>query len=272
MPTRAATAVACADACRIVKNEPVTLTDERRLVTVLFADVVGFTGRAERSDPEAVREFQQRYFAAVAAQVERFGGTIEKYIGDAAMAIFGAPVAHDDDAERALRAALHIRTAVAELDPELEVRIGVNTGEVVGGMGSGPQAGDYTVSGDAVNVAARLQQTAQPNEVLVGATTRNLSAEAFTFDAVPVPAINEDLPVTWTAATGCGITAILAVAASRPVAKALGSSSGTIQILGRGIPDAIAISSTTLTNCFCSGVAGSISSQAPMDQRIFSAP
>ncbi|HEX5396204.1 MAG TPA: BREX system ATP-binding domain-containing protein, partial [Candidatus Limnocylindria bacterium] len=158
-----------------------TLSDERRLVTILFADVVGFTGRAERSDPETVREFQQRYFAAVATEVERFGGTIEKYIGDAAMAIFGAPVAHDDDAERALRAALHIRTAVSELDPELEVRIGINTGEVVGGLGFGPQAGDYTVSGDAVNVAARLQQTAQPNEILVGATTRSLSAEAFAF-------------------------------------------------------------------------------------------
>ena len=165
----------------IVKNEPVTLTDERRLVTVLFADLVGFTGRAEQSDPEVVRELQQRYFAATTAEIERFGGRVEKYIGDAVMAIFGAPLAHDDDAERALRAALRMRSAVAGLDPDLEVRIGVNTGEVVGGMGSGPQAGDYTVSGDAVNVAARLQQTAQPNEILVGATTRSLSAEAFAF-------------------------------------------------------------------------------------------
>ena len=105
----------------------------------------------------------------------RFGGTLEKYIGDAAMAIFGAPQAHDDDAERALRSALEIRKALSELDGALEVRIGVNTGEVVGGT-AGPQEGDYTVSGDAVNVAARLQQTAAPGEILVGGMTRRLSS------------------------------------------------------------------------------------------------
>ena len=162
-------------------NGRMTLTDERRLVTVLFADLVGFTGRAESSDPEVVRELQRAYFAAVSAEVARYGGTVEKYIGDAVMAIFGAPQAHDDDAERALRAALRIREAVGGLDSDLQVRIGVNTGEVVGGMGSGPQSGDYTVSGDAVNVAARLQQTAEPNEILVGGTARRLSAEAFAF-------------------------------------------------------------------------------------------
>jgi class 3 adenylate cyclase len=158
----------------------VTFTDERRLVTVLFADLVGFTGLAEESDPEAVRELQRAYFAAVAAEVERYGGSVEKYIGDAAMALFGAPQAHDDDAERALHAALNIREAVARLEDGLEVRIGVNTGEVVGGA-AGPQHGEYTVTGDAVNVAARLQQTAAPNEILVGGTTRRLSAEAFAF-------------------------------------------------------------------------------------------
>jgi class 3 adenylate cyclase/tetratricopeptide (TPR) repeat protein len=158
----------------------VTITDERRLVTVLFADLVGFTGRAEQSDPEAVREFQRTYFAAIAAEVERFGGGVEKFIGDAAMALFGAPTAHDDDAERALRTALSIREAVGRLEGGLEVRIGVNTGEVVGGT-AGPQAGDYTVSGDAVNVAARLQQAAAPNEILVGGMTRRLSAGAFAF-------------------------------------------------------------------------------------------
>jgi adenylate cyclase len=148
---------------------------------VLFADLVGFTGRAEQDDPEAVRDFQRRYFTAVAAEVERFGGRVEKYIGDAAMAMFGAPVAHDDDAERALRTALSIRDAIGAFDGGLEVRIGVNTGEVVGGLGAGPQAAEYTVSGDAVNVAARLQQAAAPNEILVGGTTRALSADAFAF-------------------------------------------------------------------------------------------
>ncbi|HET7636855.1 MAG TPA: BREX system ATP-binding domain-containing protein, partial [Candidatus Limnocylindria bacterium] len=158
-----------------------TITDERRLVTVLFADLVGFTGHAENADPEQVRDFQRAYFGAVTREVERFGGTLEKYIGDAAMAIFGAPTAHDDDAERALRSALAIREAVGKLDGGgHQVRIGVNTGEVVGGLG-GPNANDYTVSGDAVNVAARLQQTAQPDEILVGGMTRRLSADAFAF-------------------------------------------------------------------------------------------
>ena len=160
-----------------------TVSDERRLVTVLFADLVGFTGRSETSDPEQVRELQRAYFGAVAAEVERYGGGVEKYIGDAVMALFGAPRAHDDDAERALRAALAIREAVRGVDEGLEVRIGVNTGEVVGGPGGpgGPQQGDYTVSGDAVNVAARLQQNARPNEILAGELTRRLAYEAFDF-------------------------------------------------------------------------------------------
>jgi adenylate cyclase len=158
----------------------VTITDERRLVTVLFADLVGFTGRSEAIDPEEVRELQRGYFSTVTAEVERFGGTVEKYVGDAVMALFGAPQAHDDDAERALHAALAIREGVATLEGGLEVRIGVNTGEVVGGLG-GPQMGDYTVSGDAVNVAARLQQTAGPNQILCGPMTRRLAYEAFAF-------------------------------------------------------------------------------------------
>jgi adenylate cyclase len=158
-----------------------TFADERRLVTILFADMVGFTGRSESSDPEAVREIQRVYFAAVSAEIERFGGTVEKYIGDAVMATFGAPQAHDDDAERALRAALGIRDAVGRLVARLEVRIGINSGEVVGGGGSGPHAGEYTVTGDAVNVAARLQQAAAPDQIVVGAVTRRLAAEAFEF-------------------------------------------------------------------------------------------
>jgi adenylate cyclase len=170
-------------------NGGMPLADERRLVTVLFADLVGFTGRAERTDPEAVRETQRAYFAAVSREVERYGGSVEKYIGDAVMAIFGAPQAHDDDAERALRAALRVRQVVGELAPDLQVRIGVNTGEVVGGPGTGPHADEYTVSGDAVNVAARLQQLAQPNEIYVGSTTRRLSADAFTFAPLPEQAL-----------------------------------------------------------------------------------
>lgn len=161
------------------------LEEERRLVTVLFADLVGFTGRAEASDPELVREIQRAYFAAVSAEVERYGGSVEKYIGDAVMAIFGVPKAHDDDAERALKTALRIREAVGRLDYELELRIGVNTGEVVGGAGSGAGASEYTVTGDAVNLAARLQQAAGPSEILLGAATRRLVGEAFELDPLP---------------------------------------------------------------------------------------
>jgi adenylate cyclase len=167
------------------QNATVTISDERRLVTVLFADLVGFTSRSDASDPEEVRELQRAYFEAVAAEVQRYGGSVEKYIGDAVMALYGAPQAHDDDAERALHAALGIREAVARLGSGLEVRIGVNTGEVVGGAGPGPQAHEYTVTGDAVNVAARLQQAAEPGQIFVGPTTRRLSAEAFDFAPLP---------------------------------------------------------------------------------------
>ena len=98
-------------------------------MTVLFADLVGFTGRADASDPELVREMQRTYFGAASEQVERYGGVVEKYIGDAVMAIFGVPQAHDDDAERALHAALGIREAIDGLAWDLEIRIGVNSGE-----------------------------------------------------------------------------------------------------------------------------------------------
>src|SRR5262245_15254463 len=163
------------------ENARVTISEERRLVTVLFVDMVGFTSRTESSDPEDVREIQRAYFETVAAEIERYAGTIEKYIGDAVMAIFGAPRAHDDDPERALRAALGIRDACQQGKLGIEIRIGVNTGEVVGGGAPGAHSAEYTVTGDAVNVAARLQQAAEPGEIVVGAATRRLTAETFDF-------------------------------------------------------------------------------------------
>ena len=150
-------------------------------MTVLFADLVGFTGRADASDPELVREMQRAYFSAVSEQVERYGGVVEKYIGDAVMAIFGVPQAHDDDAERALHAAGGIREAIDGLGWELEIRIGVNSGEVVGGAGAGRHGDEYTVTGDAVNIAARLEQAADPGEIFVGAVTRRLAFDGFEF-------------------------------------------------------------------------------------------
>ena len=121
----------------------------------------------------------------MAAEIERYGGTVEKYIGDAVMAIFGAPRAHGDDPERALRAALGIRDAIQQRPGDLEIRIGVDTGEVVGGAAPGAHAAEYTVTGDAVNVAARLQQAAEPGEIVVGASTRRSAAEAFDFAPMP---------------------------------------------------------------------------------------
>ena len=131
-------------------------------MTCLFCDLVGFTARAERMDPEDVRRLLQPYHASVRAELERFGGTVEKFIGDAVMAVFGAPVAHEDDPERAVRAALSIRELLAE-EGELEVRIGITTGEALVALGARPDAGEGMAAGDVVNTAARLQAAA-PDE------------------------------------------------------------------------------------------------------------
>ncbi len=142
----------------------------RKTVTVVFCDLVGSTALGERSDPEVLRELMARYHAELRAILERHGGTVEKFVGDAAMAVFGIPQVHEDDALRAVRAAVEMRDAVAPLG--LEVRIGVNTGEVVAG------SGETLVTGDAVNVAARLEQAAGSGEVLIGEATEPLVREA----------------------------------------------------------------------------------------------
>src|SRR5437588_12783814 len=131
--------------------------EERKVVTILFTDLVGSTARAEGLDPEDVRATLSAYYAQLRAELERDGGTVEKFIGDAVMAVFGAPVAHEDDAERAVRAALAIRDAMAEDQRGLEVRIGVNTGEALVTLGARPREGEGMVAGDVVNTAARIQ-------------------------------------------------------------------------------------------------------------------
>src|SRR4029079_16118547 len=139
--------------------------DERRVVTVLFADVAGSTALAERLDPEELRVIQGELFELVNAEVERFGGDSEKFVGDAVLAVFGVPLAHDDDAERAVRAALAVRDGFPDFARDVHerhgvdvgLRIGVNTGEVVAGRDAVAR-GELMVSGDMVNVAARLQQ------------------------------------------------------------------------------------------------------------------
>jgi class 3 adenylate cyclase/tetratricopeptide (TPR) repeat protein len=145
--------------------------EERKVVTVLFADLVGFTSRAEQMDPEDVRALLAPYHQRLRSELERFGGTVEKFIGDAVVALFGAPVAHEDDPERAVRAALAIRDWVREDEPELQLRIAVNTGEALIALGARPEAGEGMASGDVVNTTARLQSAAPVNGVLVGETT-----------------------------------------------------------------------------------------------------
>ena len=157
---------------------------QRKVVTVLFCDLVGSTALGEATDPEALRARMQRYFADVQAVVERHGGVVEKFVGDAVMAVFGIPAAHEDDALRALRAAWEMREPIATHG--LDARIGVNTGEVVVGEGQTPE-GQTLVTGDPVNVAARLEQAAASGEILIGPQTRLLTRDAI--DAEPVDAL-----------------------------------------------------------------------------------
>jgi predicted ATPase/class 3 adenylate cyclase len=164
--------------------------EERKVVTVLFTDLVGFTSRAEQLDPEDVRAMLSPYYARLRSELERRGGTVEKFIGDAVMALFGAPVAHEDDPERAVRAALAIRDAIGELnesDPklELQVRIAVNTGEALISLGAQPSEGEGMASGDVVNTTARLQAAAPVNGILVGETTYRATERTIEYREAP---------------------------------------------------------------------------------------
>jgi class 3 adenylate cyclase len=148
----------------------------RKMVTVVFCDVTGSTALGERLDPETLRQVMRRYFDAIGTVIDRHGGTVEKFVGDAVMAVFGVPRVHEDDALRAVRAAAEIRGSLpavaSELGVELVFRTGVNTGEVVVGEGQ------TLATGDAVNVAARLEQAAAPGEILIGGQTLGLVRDA----------------------------------------------------------------------------------------------
>jgi class 3 adenylate cyclase/tetratricopeptide (TPR) repeat protein len=167
---------------------------ERKVVTVVFCDLVGFTARAESMDPEDVEALLRPYHERVRAELERHGGTVEKFIGDAVMALFGAPTAHEDDPERAVRAALAIREFA--VDEELELRVGVTTGEALVRLDALPEAGEGMASGDVVNTAARLQSAAPVNEILVdGSTYRATRAAVDYAEATPVEAKGKAEPV-----------------------------------------------------------------------------
>jgi class 3 adenylate cyclase/tetratricopeptide (TPR) repeat protein len=180
------------------------LIEERRHVTIVFADVSGSVAMASGQDPEETREVLRSCLIALARRVQRFGGTVDKYIGDAVMAVFGAPTSHEDDTDRALRAALAMRDAINELNVDLQrqhgltltIRIGVNAGDVVAGVIAGDVQAAYTVVGDTVNVAQRLQVAAHPGDILVGASAKS-AAPSFDFAAVPpVTVKGKDQPLT----------------------------------------------------------------------------
>ena len=176
------------NACGTPLEKPAA-REERKIVTVLFVDLVGFTARAEQLDPEDVRAILNPYYTRLRSEIEVFGGTVEKFIGDAVMAVFGAPVAHGDDPERAVRAALAVREAVTQMneaEPELDlqVRLAVNTGEAIVALGANPDLGEGLVAGDVVNTASRLQTAAPTNGILVGQATHRATRGSFEYAEV----------------------------------------------------------------------------------------
>ena len=170
--------------------------EERKVVTVLFCDLVGSTARAEGADPEDVRALLSAYHERVRSELERFGGTVEKFIGDAVMALFGAPTTHEDDPERAARAALAI-CEWAQEESDLQVRIGITTGEALVSLSANPRAGEGMASGDVVNTAARLQIAAPVNGIVVDETTYRASRGTIDYrEAAPVEARGKAEAVT----------------------------------------------------------------------------
>ncbi len=166
-----------------------TTTEERRLITVLFADIVGYTGLVEYLDPERAKRLLDDAFERLIADVIEFGGTIDKVLGDGVLALFGAPVAHEDDPDRAVRAAVKMHSSLAafvtehaELARPVELRVGINTGEVLFGRVGGTDG--YTVMGDVVNVASRLETMAPPGATYVGDSTAALTSTSILLDAV----------------------------------------------------------------------------------------
>jgi predicted ATPase/class 3 adenylate cyclase len=198
-PAELAFCTSCGAALAPAAEPPIL--EERKVVTVLFADLVGFTGRAEQLDPEDVGRLLAPYHARVKAKLESFGGTVEKFIGDAVVALFGAPLAHEDDPERAVRAALAVREAIGELnaaDPALglHVRIGVTTGEAMIALRARPSEGEGMAAGDVINTGSRLQAAAPVDGILVDEATYRATATVIEYrDAEPVRAKGKAEPV-----------------------------------------------------------------------------
>jgi class 3 adenylate cyclase/tetratricopeptide (TPR) repeat protein len=200
-PDRAKFCLECATA---LSSAPVPTGEERKIVTVLFCDLVGFTAASDDADPEDVRATLRPYHTLLRTEIEGYGGTVEKFIGDAVMAVFGAPVAHEDDAERAVRSGLRILEAIQELNESsslaLSVRIGINTGEAVVALDAKPERGEGIVTGDVVNTASRLQGASPTDGVGVGEGTYRATRDLFEYaelDPVALKGKAEPVSIWW---------------------------------------------------------------------------
>ncbi len=197
--------------CGAVLAAGTRATEERKVVTAVFVDLVGSTARAEQLDPEDVRALLRRYHETLRRDLERYGGTVEKFIGDAVVAVYGAPAAHEDDPERAVRAALAVRDSIAELNErddtlDLHVRIGVATGEALVTVDATPAAGESMVAGDVMNTAARIQAASPVDGILVGAATHRATERMIVYrphDAVAAKGKAEPIEV-WQAIEALG--------------------------------------------------------------------
>ena len=168
-----------------LEAEPRT-REERKIVTAVFVDLVGSTARAERLDPEDVRAVLRRYHETLRRELERYGGTVEKFIGDAVVAVYGAPTAHEDDPERAVRGALAARESIAALNDrddtlDLHVRVGVATGEALVALDARAAEGESMVAGDVMNTAARIQAAAPVDGILVGDSTHRATERVIVY-------------------------------------------------------------------------------------------
>src|SRR5512133_3018190 len=179
----------------LVAPEPVAApSEERKVITAIFVDLVGSTARSEQLDPEDVKALVAPYHASVRGELERHGGTFEKFSGDAVLALFGSPKAHEDDPQRAIRAAFSVRKAIADLNAEdewldLHIRVGIHTGEALVMLGARPSEGEWSAAGDVLNTAARIQSAAPKDGILVGRATYLATKDAFEFhEAEPVQA------------------------------------------------------------------------------------
>src|SRR5262245_39480438 len=176
-------------------------SEDRKVITAIFVDLVGSTARSEQLDPEDVKALVAPYHARVRGELEAHGGTFEKFSGDAILALFGTPKAHEDDPERAVRAALAVRQGISELNDEdewldLHIRVGVHTGEALVMLGARPSEGEWSAAGDVLNTAARIQSAAPIDGILVSRTTYLATKDAFSFEgAEPVQAKGKAEPV-----------------------------------------------------------------------------